>query len=133
MMTADRTAYGRVRHTPLADGRHLYSAPGGTSVHRQPTRPDGTAMLRASGEFDLESVGCLRQALTDARNAGGTRVLLDLSGIAFGDSSFLHTLVTARNGPGRLVLVGPLPDHLRRLFDLTGTTRLFDFAENGTT
>lgn len=130
MMRDERTTRRDVMHTPGGDGHHFYSALGGAGVHRRTTRPDGTAVLVASGELDLDSVGCLRQALTDARNDGATRILLDLSGVTFGDSTFLNVLLTARSKPGQLTLAEPLPDHLRRLFDLTGTTRLFHTTED---
>ncbi|MFI1654830.1 STAS domain-containing protein [Streptomyces sp. NPDC020472] len=123
MKSDDRTQHEELYTSAV--GGHLYSAPGGTSVYRRATRYDGTALLKASGEFDLDSTGCLRQALADARNDGATRIRLDLTTVTFGDSSFLHTLVHANTAPTRLVLVGPLPRPLRHLFDLTGTTPLF--------
>ncbi|MFC9593886.1 STAS domain-containing protein [Streptomyces sp. NPDC056944] len=131
MTFSDRTSYDQVQHTLLTDGHH-YRSPGEASVYRQPTRPDGTAVLQAAGEFDLDSVGCLRQAQADARYEGATRIVLDVSGVTFGDSSFLHTLVAALRAPGRLILRGPVPHHLRQLFTLTGTTHLFQFAEGDT-
>ncbi|MEU6978961.1 STAS domain-containing protein [Streptomyces sp. NPDC046371] len=133
-MTSNERTRPEVLSTPGADDHnlYLYSAPGRAGVHRRATRPDGTAVLTASGELDLDSVGCLRQALTDARNDGATRILLDLTAVTFGDSTFLNTLLTARNKPGQLILTGPLPDHLRHLFDLTGATRLFHIADDDT-
>ncbi|WP_052498850.1 STAS domain-containing protein [Streptomyces vietnamensis] len=110
-----------------AVGGHLYSGPDGTSVYRQATRHDGTAHLQATGEFDMDSADCLRRALADARNDGATLIRLDLTSVAFGDSSFLHVLVRAHRSPGTLILTGPLPHHLRHLFVLTDTTHLFHF------
>ncbi|MFD8210670.1 hypothetical protein ACFV2S_30250 [Streptomyces sp. NPDC059695] len=49
-----------------ADDCHFYSTPGGSCVFRRDTRPDGMALLAASGEFGKTRVDCLRQALTDA-------------------------------------------------------------------
>ncbi|MFB7234982.1 STAS domain-containing protein [Streptomyces sp. NPDC056269] len=104
---------------------HIYSAPGGAGVYRQVTGPDGTALLQATGEFDTDSVTCLRQALADAIDEGATRVRIDLTTIAFGDVTLVDILLHAQQGPARVVLAGPLPGHLRRLFELTGTTGLF--------
>ncbi|MFF8835882.1 STAS domain-containing protein [Streptomyces sp. NPDC015130] len=129
-MTSDRVdhlSFEQVEHTLLA-GEHLYRSPE-ARVYRQHTRTDGTALLQAAGEFDLDSVGCLRQAVADARYEGASLVVLDVSEVAFGDSSFLHALVAAIRAPGRLVLRGPVPDQLRQLFSLTGTTQLFQEDE----
>ncbi|MER7538374.1 STAS domain-containing protein [Streptomyces sp. NPDC097704] len=112
-MSDDRTDHDHVSLTPTFGGR-LSSAPGADAYRRAPPRLDGTVLLRASGEFDRASVGCLRQALKDARHDAAARILLDLTAVTFGDSAFLHTLLTARRNPVRPVLVGPLPGHLRR-------------------
>ncbi|MGW6414882.1 STAS domain-containing protein [Streptomyces sp. NPDC055055] len=123
----DSSPQGDVLHVCAAGG-HIYSAPGGAGVYRRTTRFDGIAQLEAAGEFDVDSVGCLRQALSDAAAEDATCVQLDVSAVTFGDSSFLHVLVRARNDTDRLVLIGPVPHQLSRLFHLTGTTRLFHFA-----
>ncbi|MFC9343778.1 STAS domain-containing protein [Streptomyces sp. NPDC057020] len=108
-----------------AGGGHIYSAPGGASVYRRADGYDGTAVLTADGEFDIDSVVCLRRALTDACADGTTSIRLDVSGVAFGDCSFIHALVRARQGLQWLALIGPVPNHLHQLLDLTGTTPLF--------
>ncbi|MFF9066071.1 STAS domain-containing protein [Streptomyces sp. NPDC014891] len=118
-------------HSPVdvlhasSGGGHIYSAPGGASVYRRATGLDGTAELVAAGEFDMDSVGCLHRALADAGADDATSVRLDVSGVVFGDTSVIHALLRARQGLGRLALVGPVPPQLRQLFDLTGTTPLF--------
>ncbi|MGW6418994.1 STAS domain-containing protein [Streptomyces sp. NPDC055055] len=109
-----------------AFGGTLYSS-FGAHVYRRKTRADGTALLQATGEFDADSSGCLRQALSDARDTGADCVQLDLSAVTFGDSVFVHVLAHASTDSARLVLAGPLPGPLNRLFDLTGTTRVFHF------
>ncbi|MFG3492848.1 STAS domain-containing protein [Streptomyces sp. NPDC047972] len=107
-----------------AGGSHIYSAPGGDSVYREATGYDGTAVLVADGEFDMDSVVCLQRALTDAQADGAITVRLNVSGVTFADSSFLHAVLRARQGLDRLTLIGPLPDHLHQLLDLTGTAPL---------
>ncbi|MFF9070681.1 STAS domain-containing protein [Streptomyces sp. NPDC014891] len=108
-----------------AGGSHIYSAPGGDSVYREATGYDGTAVLVADGEFDMDSVVCLQRALTDAQADGASAVRLDVTGVAFADCSFLHALLRARPGLNRLALIGPVPNHLHQLLGLTGTTPLF--------
>ncbi|GAA3398622.1 STAS domain-containing protein [Streptomyces roseoviridis] len=113
----------------LAPGRRTYrTADGSARVQHEVVGPAGTWLLCAAGEFDSDSVGALHEALGDARRAGAERILLDLSRVTFGDSVFLHELLKAHDGPGRLVLVGPLTGQVRRLFELTGTLRLFRLA-----
>ncbi|MET9949922.1 STAS domain-containing protein [Streptomyces sp. NPDC006339] len=109
--------------------RRTYRTPDGCArVQYEATGSASTWLLCASGEFDGDTVRALREALADARDAGAERILLDLSRVTFGDSSFLHELLKAHYGPGRLVLVGPLGSQVRRLFELTGTLRLFHVA-----
>lgn len=129
MVTNDRFGHGVVPHTFLASGRRLYRAPRGQARigWEEPASP-GTVLLTASGEFDSECAGCLRKALADAGRAANVCTFLDVSHVTFGDSSFLYELLTAHGSHARLVLVGPLPSQLGRLFEITGTRRLFHFA-----
>ncbi|MET9434960.1 STAS domain-containing protein [Streptomyces sp. NPDC006551] len=109
--------------------RRTYTEPSGRArVIRSPGVVPGVCVLRASGEFDIDTVSCLRQALAESRAAGDARTVLDLSRVGFGDSTFLHLLVAAHYQQERLVLAGPLPHHLRRLFLLTGVEKVLDFA-----
>ncbi|MEU6929721.1 STAS domain-containing protein [Streptomyces sp. NPDC046374] len=108
-----------------------YRTPSGTAwVVREPSPAPGTVLLSATGEFDVDTVDCLRAALADARHEGARRTVLDISQIGFGDSSFLHELVTAQYAGDRFVLVGPVPRQLRHLFTMTGTLRLFTFVSD---
>ncbi|MER7948910.1 STAS domain-containing protein [Streptomyces sp. NPDC096079] len=125
-MKSDDRADCEDPYAPAISG-HIYSGPDGASVYRQATRYDGTALVHATGEFDMDSVACLHRALADARNDGATLIRLDLTAVTFGDSFFLHALIRAIRSPGTLILAGPLPTHLRHLFDLTDTTQLFVF------
>ncbi|MFF9851405.1 STAS domain-containing protein [Streptomyces litmocidini] len=100
-------------------------------MRRENTGSSATWLLSASGEFDVDTIDCLHDALTAAQEAGAERILLDLADVVFGDCAFLHELVRAHHGPSRLVLVGPLPGQIRRLLELTGTYRLFRIALDG--
>ncbi|SEB66585.1 STAS domain-containing protein [Streptomyces sp. TLI_105] len=139
-MTGNRKA-GSGRNAPdpgaipeVGGGRPhpVYGAKSGHArVRRESTGSPATWLLSASGEFDVDTIDCLRDALTAARKAHAERILLDLADVVFGDSTFLHELVRAHRGPSRLVLVGPLPGQLRRLFEMTGTYRLFHITLDG--
>ncbi|MFC9343690.1 STAS domain-containing protein [Streptomyces sp. NPDC057020] len=108
-----------------AGGGHIYSTPGRDSVYRRDTGYDGTSVLVADGEFDMDSIDGLNRALTDAQADGATAVRLDVTGVAFADTSFIYALRRARQGLNRLALIGPVPPHLQQLLDLTGATPLF--------
>ncbi|MFE6713867.1 STAS domain-containing protein [Streptomyces sp. NPDC057695] len=108
-----------------AGGGHIYSTPGRDSIYRRATGHDGTAVLVADGEFDMDSIDCLHRALTDAQADGATTVRLDVTGIAFADTSLVHALLRARQGLNRLALIGPVPPHLQQLLDLTNTASHF--------
>jgi anti-sigma B factor antagonist len=91
-------------------------------VVEQQQLPEST-LLSASGEIDLASVGELESALGSALEAGATRVVLDLRGVSFLDSTGLRALIAAHTQMeevgGSLALVvdgGPV----ERLFEITG-------------
>jgi anti-sigma B factor antagonist len=83
--------------------------------------PDGIVVLAPEGELDLATAPalCARLALTRAG-----RVLLDLGGIDFCDSSGLRTIVGAAQEAaihgGRLVVVAPPDSRPARLLAITG-------------
>ncbi|MEV7560896.1 hypothetical protein [Streptomyces sp. NPDC089795] len=81
-----------------------------------------TTLIRLTGEFDMDSVHILREALGAVP---ATTAIMDLTGVDFADAALLHALLDA---PQNLVLAGPLPQHLQRLLDATGTTQLFTTA-----
>jgi anti-anti-sigma factor len=91
-----------------------------------PVDPAGMWLVRASGELDLDTVGALHEELTWAA-ARYPVVILDLSRVDFGDSSFLNLLIRLRTTT-RLRLVAPT-EPLRQLFALTGTDAVLDVYE----
>jgi anti-sigma B factor antagonist len=86
---------------------------------------DGCAVVRAGGEIDTYTVHEFHETVTRASSLA-SRVVLDLAGVTFVDSSGLGALIVARNsarkGGGSLSLVSP-PPVVRRLL---GSTRLHD-------
>jgi anti-sigma B factor antagonist len=89
---------------------------------------DGFAVVRAGGEIDSYTVHEFHETVTRATSLA-SRVVLDLAGVTFVDSSGLGALIVARNsvrdGGGSLALVSP-PPVVRRLL---GSTRLHDVFE----
>ncbi|MFF6773473.1 STAS domain-containing protein [Streptomyces sp. NPDC012637] len=121
---------GRDPEPATAEPR-TYRAPAGTAwVVREPSPGPGIVVLSATGEFDVDSVGCLRRALVEARHSDARQTVLDVSRIGSGDSAFLHELVAAHFASGRFVLAGPVPRRLCRLFTVTGTLRMFRIVKD---
>ena len=84
------------------------------------------ALVSVSGELDLYSSERLQQAIDEARSVGADMVLVDLSGVAFIDSTALGVIVQeSKRLEGRglsLILVTNDPRTLRVL-EVTGLDR----------
>jgi anti-sigma B factor antagonist len=85
-------------------------------------------VVAAGGELDLHTTGLLRDRLDDVLDAGGRRILVDLTGVSFMDSTALGVLVAAagalRSSGGHLVLVADDP-RVTRVIEITGLERVF--------
>jgi len=84
-------------------------------------------VVAAGGELDLHTVDRLRDKLADVIEAGGRRILVDLTGVSFMDSTALGVLVgaakTLRSSRGHLVLVADDP-RVTRVIEITGLERV---------
>ena len=91
----------------------------------------GVALLVLSGEFDLSAAVQFRERLIGAgRREGVQAVVLDLSDVAFMDSSMLKELLRAHSEmPGRIVLAG-MQQPVKRLLELTRTAGFFRVADD---
>ena len=89
---------------------------------------DDSFVVAAGGELDLYTSECLREKLADALELGGRWVLVDLTGVAFMDSSALGVLVNAakalRSSGGQMVLVADDP-RVTRVIEITGLQHVF--------
>jgi len=90
---------------------------------RQPTSTP--AVVRASGEVDLDTAAALHRALAEALRAH-REVVLDLSQVTFMDCAGLRALVAARNQAdrqGRRLVLRGVGHRVVRLLKLTGLNR----------
>jgi anti-anti-sigma factor len=114
-------------HDAMMPRMSVESDPGGFRPPRFDVAIDeaeGVVVLRLSGELDLVSEPILASALA---GADGRPVRIDLSELAFMDSTGLRVLLgAAREVPG-LTLTGPLQPPVRRLLELTQTMTILPF------
>lgn len=108
---------------------HDLSGASGALVIRRVHEADAV-VLALSGELDLSSAQALSRELIDAEASG--RVVVDLSGLKFMDSTGLHTLLSAQrryeqSGSRLSLLRGP--PQVQRVFELTVTERAFTFDD----
>jgi anti-sigma B factor antagonist len=85
---------------------------------------DGAIVVRLGGELDLYNAEEVRATLAGAIESSPTRVVIDMSEVAFVDSTALGVLIEARSrlGSERLVLAGPQLD-TRRTLQVSGLDR----------
>ena len=89
---------------------------------------DGWAVLAVSGEVDVATAPRLRERLVGLVSEGRHRIVVDLEGVDFLDSTGLGVLVGAlkrvRTHGGDLALVCTQPRVLK-VFEITGLTKVF--------
>lgn len=91
---------------------------------------DGVRVIVCVGEFDQDTLQPLRESSAQAAaDPGLRRIVLDVSQVAFADSSMLNQMLLLLR-TGRLVLAGPIPPQLSRLLDLTEARSLFPVADS---
>ncbi len=99
-----------------------------TTLELTVTEDDDGVVVSAAGELDLNTAPDLREQLARLVNGGARHVTVDLAGVTFVDSTALSVLVSAlkrlRQADGDLALASPNPS-VRRVFEITGLTRLF--------
>ena len=86
-------------------------------------------MLTITGEIDAYSAPKLRHALREQIDLGVERMVLDLRGVTFIDSTGIGTLVLAKKGLGTLdkslcLVVEEDQATVRRVFEITNLDRV---------
>ncbi|MET9468005.1 STAS domain-containing protein [Streptomyces sp. NPDC006544] len=90
---------------------------------------DGVRVIECAGEFDQDTLHPLKTAAIEAAaDTHVRRIVLDVSGVAFADSSMLNLMLLLLRS-GRLVLAGPVPAQLDRLMEITQSRSLFTTAD----
>ena len=83
------------------------------------------------GELDIATVDQLQQELERLRDKPTARIVIDLRGVEFLDSTALHLLVSAQHhaqhGDWKLTIV-PGPPAVQRIFEITRTIDRLPFT-----
>jgi anti-sigma B factor antagonist len=102
----------------------------GLAVHQEST--SAALCLAVAGEIDVESAARFRRAVEssiDAAVAAGlARVVFDLGGVTFMDSTGLGALIAARvkaRTAGVTIGLTSVPDQVRKILSITGLLEIF--------
>ena len=93
------------------------------------TPREGVAVIALTGEADVYTSPRIKQEIIDLLNKGTHKLVVDLTGVEYLDSTGLGVLIgglkRARERDGDLKLIC---DNLRilRIFEITGLTKIFD-------
>jgi anti-anti-sigma factor len=91
----------------------------------------GTAVVRVVGEIDISTVDAVNTALLAAVENHPDRVVFDLSGVEFMDSSGIAALLRARKAVSSIEIRNP-STVVRRLIDMTGLTEVLPIEPSPT-
>jgi anti-sigma B factor antagonist len=106
------------------------SAPGDLTIRA--SREEGTLLLALYGELDVATSPLLGRKLEMVASTAPARVVIDLSGLQFLDSTGLHALITVHrkwSAAGRTFALIRGPRAVQRVFELTEVDRLFEFED----
>jgi len=97
------------------------------------TERDGWAVLSVTGEVDVYTAPKFRERLIELVSDGKYRIVVDLEGVDFLDSTGLGVLVGGlkrlRSHEGDLVLVCT-QSRILKVFEITGLTKVFSIHDS---
>ena len=90
-------------------------------------------ILTCAGRMDAQVSGLLKERIHKLLDTGATRLVMDLDGLEFLDSSGLGALVSClrrvKEKKGEIKLAGLRPE-VRSIFEITRVSRLFQMCES---
>lgn len=105
---------------------------GGSSLVVQIQTKDGVQYVLPKGDVDMTASPTLRTELKKAQSSRPQRLIIDLTGVPYMDSSGVATLVEAmqiaRKNSTRMVLCG-MTDKVRSIFEIARLDTVFVIAE----
>ena len=91
--------------------------------------PSTAQIIAIEGELDLNRVPVIREQLATAIKAKAPRILIDLTGLTYVDSSglalFIESLQNMRGYGGKLAIFG-LSDTVRHIFEISRLDQVFE-------
>ncbi|HEY3195413.1 MAG TPA: STAS domain-containing protein [Candidatus Dormibacteraeota bacterium] len=91
---------------------------------------NGVTVIAPSGRLDVAGAPALKEAVNEAVKSGQPRLVIDMEGVSFVDSSGLGSVVAAlklaRNSSGDLRLAAP-NQQVRVVLELTTLDRVFPY------
>ncbi|MFF3020193.1 STAS domain-containing protein [Streptomyces sp. NPDC057939] len=106
----------------------------GPGVSVQVRQSHGCWVLTVAGHADHDEEDKLTSAMRETAAADLPVMVIDLSALTFADTSFIHWLLMARRDHAqagtRLILAGPLHEHVRRVLTVTGLLDHFTLADD---
>lgn len=113
----------------ISTRRELGNGDGFATIEVEQIRVGHRIVLAVSGELDVATAGALSASLEAAIEAGGAEIWVDLSEVAFMDSTGLRVLLDARRRlrakAKTLAVICPLGP-VRRVFTVAGLDREVD-------
>lgn len=97
------------------------------------SREPDHARLSLYGELDIAAATDLEAALEEVEHDRPERILLDLRGLTFLDSTGLRTLLAAdtrAREAGRRLTILQGPDAVRRVFEITGLEERLELVDD---
>lgn len=94
--------------------------------------PDAVIVLTLEGELDLASASKLEQELLSVEAGRPRRVVVDLGGLTFMDSTGMRTLALAQRrslADSHELVLRRGPHQVQRVFELTGSQDTFTFED----
>lgn len=85
-------------------------------------------VLEITGELDYDSAGLLREVVTGLVLRPGQRLVVDLAGMTFCDSSGITALIAARNhamAAQASIALAAVPANTRRVLGVVGLDQVF--------
>ena len=91
---------------------------------------DGSYTIRLIGEFDMTGREAVEQVLRQAEDSDATRILIDLAGLDFVDSTGLIVFVAATRSDERAdrLRFTPARGQVAKIFSLTGLDATLTFG-----
>ncbi len=96
------------------------------------TQEDSTARIAFYGEFDLASARRVEEELERVERAGPERIVLDLRGLTFMDSTGLRLILSAHAravNHGRKLAIVQGGEAIKRIFKITGVFSRLNFVD----